>query len=117
MICTKCGKTMHKHHDCILNPVADPLKSMVVKKRVMLTLTAENVERFQNHCRANGLPLGTLSASVDEFLRDILKVVDRAVDTGKFGMRDMFEMMGDTIEKLQEGDSVNEKKRKEEKPE
>lgn len=69
-----------------------------MKKRVMLTLTAEHVQKFQDLCKKNNLPSGTMSWAIDDFLHDIVDVMEKAMARGTFTIKDMLYMMGDQLE-------------------
>lgn len=69
-----------------------------MKKRYNLTLTQENVEKFQALCKQGGLPPVTLSLAVDDFLRDIAPVMEKATETGKFSVVDFFQFLGQQVE-------------------
>ena len=84
------------------------------KKRHMLTLTSENVKRFQDTCKEIGLPNSTLSNVIDDMLRDLNKVVDKARANGGYTIRDMFNMIGEQMELLQEEERKNEPKARKE---
>lgn len=86
-----------------------------MKKRYMFTLTAENVEKFQQITKAAGLPPATLSNTVDDFLRDIIPIMERATSAGKFTVVDMFRAMGEQVQSIIEEEKRDAEKRKEEK--
>lgn len=69
-----------------------------MKKRVMLTLTEEHVKKFQDICEKANLPPGTMSWAVDDFLHDVVGVMEKAMAKGSFTIKDMFFMMGDQLE-------------------
>jgi hypothetical protein len=78
------------------------------KKRVMVTLTESVVLRFQTICRETGLPSGTLSNTVDDFLKGMVDVLETARKAGRFTISDMFIMMAKQLE-LSEGANGNAK--------
>jgi hypothetical protein len=73
------------------------------KKRVTVTLTESVVTRFQTICKEMNLPPATLSRAIDDFLKEIVDVLETARSRGRFTIRDMFEMMGKRLELIQEG--------------
>jgi hypothetical protein len=81
-----------------------------MQKRYALSLTAEYVEKFQSICKTGGLAPSTLSRAVDDFLKDIVQVMERAQAAGKFTIRDMFIVLGEQMEKLQEESNNDAKK-------
>jgi hypothetical protein len=85
-----------------------------MKKRYMFTLTAEHVEEFKRITTSAGLPPATLSNAIDDFLRDILKVMKRASAAGRFTVKDMFTAMGEQVELLIKEEREDAEKRKEE---
>lgn len=86
------------------------------KRRYSVTLTPERVDAFQDAAKALGLPPGTMSASIDDFLKDMTAVLVKAKVRGKFGLNDIFITIGEQIEKLQEEEKRDAEKRKEEEP-
>ena len=81
-----------------------------MKKRVMLTLTASNVEKLQKLFKDHGLPSGTLSSLVDDYIKEQIKVMESIVESGKFSFKDMFTIFGqkmDEVIKQEEQDISN----------
>jgi hypothetical protein len=73
------------------------------KKRITITVTESVVTRFQTICKETNLPPATLSRSIDDFLKGIVDVLETARSRGRFTIRDMFTMMGEQMELIQEG--------------
>lgn len=72
------------------------------ENRYMLTLTKENVETFRSLTTALGMPPSTLSKAVDDFIRDINGVLSAARDRGTFTIKDIFQLMGEQMELIQQ---------------
>lgn len=72
------------------------------KKRYNLTLTESNVERFQGYVREFGLSPNTMSRACDDILRDLNDIFQDAKEKGKFGIDDLFRVMGTQLQLLQE---------------
>ena len=85
-----------------------------MRKRYMFTLTAENVEKFQKLVKDARLPNSTLSSTIDDFLRDIIPVMERATSAGRFSVVDMFRVMGEQVQSIIEEEKRDAEKRKEE---
>lgn len=77
------------------------------KRRYSVTLTPVNVKTFQAHCRQFGMPPGTLSAAIDDFIRDLNQVFDTAKAQGKFDLADIFRLMGKQVELFEEEERKN----------
>lgn len=84
-----------------------------MKSRHMLTLTTENVEKFRKITCDAGLPSSTLSHAVDDFIRDIIPIMERATSGGKFTVVDMFRVMGEQVQSIIEEEKRDAEKRKE----
>lgn len=72
------------------------------KKRISITVTESVVTRFQTICKEGNLPPATLSRSIDDFLKGMVDVLERARKAGKFTISDWFALMGEQMELLQE---------------
>lgn len=80
------------------------------KSRFTFTLTTENVRTFQKLMKQGNLPPATLSNAVDDFIRDMNKVITKAMAQGSFSLKDMFHLMGDQLELLQNEEGKNDEK-------
>lgn len=72
------------------------------KMRVTVTLTESVVTRFRTICKETNLPPATLSRTIDDFLKEMVDVLETARSRGSFTIRDMFNLMGKQMELLQE---------------
>lgn len=86
-----------------------------MRKRYMFTLTTENVEKFQKMVKDAGLPNSTLSSAIDDFIRDIIPIMERATSAGKITVVDLFRYMGEQVQSIIEEEKQHAEKRKEEK--
>ena len=84
------------------------------KKRYSITLTPANYERFQSLAQDLGMPKGTMAAALDDTLRGLCEVFQKAKDTGAFTLGDMFKMIGEQVTETQKEEKghVPEKKRR-----
>jgi len=72
------------------------------KKRIMITVTESVVTRFQTICKETNLPPATLSRAIDDFLKGMVDVLEIARSRGRFTIRDMFTMMGEQMQLIEE---------------
>lgn len=72
------------------------------KKRVMVTLTEAHVTKLQRIFREGGLPPGTLSTAVDDFIKGLIKVIEGLKGKETFTVADYFQLAGEQLELLQE---------------
>lgn len=56
------------------------------KRRYAVTLTPAHVDRFQNLCKRLKLPPSTMSAAIDDTIRDLCGVFQIAADKGIAGI-------------------------------
>jgi hypothetical protein len=68
------------------------------KRRVTVSLTAANVDRFQELCRFFHMPSSTMSNACDDAIRSISDVFQMAKDNGKLSIEDLFKIMGQQIQ-------------------
>lgn len=80
-----------------------------MKRRYMLSLTKERVDRFHLLSKDFGLPPSTMSRAVDDFLADIVGVMEKARAKGSYTFRDVFTFMGEQLELITEGGESSEK--------
>ena len=80
-----------------------------MKKRVMLTLTAETVDEFQTVAKTLGLAPGTMSKICDEAILRTLEIFKKALSKGSFTMTDLFTMIGEDMEALHKEGTYSEK--------
>jgi N-methylhydantoinase A/oxoprolinase/acetone carboxylase beta subunit len=66
-------------------------------KRYQLSLTEENVKQFRELSGKIGMPDRFLSTSVDAYIGEMVKMMDKALAKGKFTVSDMFFQMGESI--------------------
>lgn len=71
-----------------------------MKKRYQLTLTEENVNRFQAIAEKLKMPKSTMSAMLDESLASLVKNMEKWVSQGKVSMVDLFAMIGEQLDEL-----------------
>jgi hypothetical protein len=74
-----------------------------MKKRVMLTLTAENVEEFKTVAHSLGIGIGAMSQLCDEAIAQTLEVMKQVQRTGKMTFSDLLRQVAGTIEEGKEG--------------
>lgn len=87
-----------------------------MKKRYMLSLTPENVERFRAIVKAGKLPASTLSNAVDDFIAEMNGVLTQCIESGEVRLGDIFRIMGNQFEQfIQEGKTIAEKRKEENK--
>lgn len=67
-----------------------------MKKRYMFTLTQGNVEKFQELCKEAGLPYGTVSVAVDDFIKGMIPVMKNlnSKSGAGFSICDFFKFIG-----------------------
>lgn len=82
------------------------------KHRYNVTLTPANVERFRQLCKDLGLPAGTMSAAIDDLLRNLGDMFQAAKDQGKFSMSDLFALMGKQLGEIEEEDKKRDPEQK-----
>lgn len=90
------------------------------KKRYMFTLTEAQMERTQALMKELKLPAAMLSSLLDEAVGLFEKQLTTLKNTGGFTMRDLFSMVGEQMEsleeettKINEGRKTSDKNRKE----
>ena len=66
-------------------------------QRYQVSLTRENVDEFRDHCKAFRLPKSQMSATLDDFLKEMNQFMRSCREKGKFTIADLFEMMGRNI--------------------
>jgi alcohol dehydrogenase class IV len=66
-------------------------------KRYQLSLTQENVDKFRELSRKIGMPDRFLSTSVDAYIGEMDKMMEKALAKGKITISDMFMQMGESI--------------------
>jgi len=88
----------------------------ITKRRYSVSLTPANVDRFQNLCKRLNLPPSTMSAAIDDNIRDLCGVFQVALDKGMTGVQDMFKEKQQEMELLlheeKKGENDGNKKRK-----
>lgn len=62
-------------------------------KRVVLTLTAAEVEKFQAFCRAMNMPPAILSHAVDDIIRDMNKALAKVDRSKPMSLVDIFTIL------------------------
>lgn len=72
------------------------------KKRVSLTLTIANVDRFHALCKRLGMPRNTMSNAVDDLINSVSDTFQTALDKGSMELSDLFKLMGKQMELLEE---------------
>jgi hypothetical protein len=72
------------------------------KKRITLTLTIANVDRFHALCRRLGMPRNTMSNAVDDIINSVSDTFQMALDKGSMEISDLFKLMGKQMELLEE---------------
>lgn len=87
-----------------------------MKKRYALTLTVDNVNAFKDALKKANLPPSVLSSSVDDFLRDMAKTVDKCASRGAFTLIDFFTILGEQVQDLVQEEKTHAEKHKEKKP-
>lgn len=91
-----------------------------MKKRYQLTLTEENVNRFQAIAEQLKMPKSTMSSMLDESLAALVKNMEKWMAQGKVTMVDLFTTIGEQLDELsQEGKQDDQKqpeKKKSRKP-
>lgn len=80
------------------------------KRRYSVTLSEENVKRFQAICKKGGLPLSTMSSALDDFLRDISPIMEKAAEKGKFSTLDFFTYLGEQVQAVVEEEKAEQRK-------
>lgn len=73
-----------------------------MKKRYWLSLTSETVAEFQNITKSMGMPQGIMSTVCDQAISEILKVLKKAQSKGTLTITDLFTMMGEHLENIQQ---------------
>lgn len=63
-------------------------------KRCVLTLTSSEVTKFRDFCKRVNLPPAVLSHAVDDFLRDMNKVLNKVDCSKPVRLVDIFKLMG-----------------------
>lgn len=71
------------------------------KKRYQVTLTPSVVERFQTLARDIGLPPSVMSAACEDALKGISDVFQTAKEKGSFELSDLYRLMGQQMELLE----------------
>ena len=72
------------------------------KKRYYVTLTKTRVDRFQSLCKRLGMPPSTMSNALDDMVDNISDVFQTALDKGNIEISDLFRVMGQQMELLEE---------------
>lgn len=72
------------------------------KKRYQIPLTSDNVDRFQRLVQELGMPRGTMAAALDDTIRGLCEVFQKAKDSGGFTLNDMFKMIGEQVTEIVE---------------
>jgi phosphoribosylformylglycinamidine (FGAM) synthase-like enzyme len=70
------------------------------KRRYAVTLTPANVDRFQNLCKRLKLPASTMSAAIDDTIRDLCGVLQISLDKGTTGIGNLFKEKQQEMELL-----------------
>jgi hypothetical protein len=78
------------------------------KKRYSLSLTPENVNTFRSLCKQFKLPESQLSSSVDDFIMEMNRTMQKCVSKGSVTITDLFTMMGESIQASLEEEKNNE---------
>lgn len=74
-----------------------------MKKRFQVTLTAENVNRFQALAEKMRMPKGIMSTVLDESLLNVTESMEKfAAKGGKLTIADLFTVIGEQLEKITE---------------
>lgn len=81
------------------------------KKRYQVTLTQETVERFKALSEEMNMPQGTMSSILDESLSKAVKVFGQLKAKGKVGFADMFHLIGETFDEIQEDEQKGKTKK------
>lgn len=85
------------------------------KKRVMMTLTVANVERFQRLASEFNLPSNQMSKTCDDTIREMCEMLEKTKEAGTLTVEDLFRLMGREVQLLIEEEkkgNVEYKKRK-----
>ena len=77
------------------------------KKRYQVTLTEENVVRFQNLSITLNLPVSSMSLMLDDMLRNVVGSMEKLTKKGNVSLADMFKVIG---EQLEEEDNYDKEK-------
>lgn len=85
------------------------------KKRYQLTLTQSTVERFQNLERDMNMPQGSMSSVLDDALLKIVITMEKFKARGRAGFADLFYIIGEELDEIQEAESKKPKKGNKEK--
>jgi len=73
-----------------------------MKKRYYLPLTIANVDRFHAIMKQAGMQKGVLAVTLDDALKEIVAMMDMVATSKPFTVADMFKLMGEQFEKIQE---------------
>lgn len=74
-----------------------------MKKRFQVTLTAENVSRFQALAEKMKMPKGIMSTVLDESLLTVTESMEKfASKGGKLTIADLFTAIGEQLDKITE---------------
>lgn len=72
-----------------------------MKKRYQLTLTRENVEKFQDIANRLNMPQNILSYTVDEYLLNLSEAMESLLETDSITAGDFFTVLGNQLKKLE----------------
>lgn len=77
------------------------------KKRYQVTLTEENVLRFQKLAGTMNLPVSSMSLMLDDMLANVVGSMEKFMKKGNVTFADLFKVIG---EQLEEGEKHDEEK-------
>lgn len=72
-----------------------------MRKRYMFTLEKENVEKYRELCLKAGLPAQTIGLAIDDFLKSMIPIMERATSIGQFTVVDFFTFLGEQVMETQ----------------
>lgn len=72
------------------------------KRRYNVSLTPSNVDRFHSLCKFFGMPPGTMSSCIDDFLVDISNVLELGKEQGKLDIDDLQRLMGKQMDLIRD---------------
>ena len=81
-----------------------------MKKRYQVTLTEDAVNRFQKLVEKLNMPRSSMSSMLDDALKGCVTNMEKWVKQGKVSMVDLFAMVGEQIDQINEEEKANDAK-------
>ena len=73
-----------------------------MKKRIMLTLTAEPYDELKTVAKSLGLPASLIGQICDEAIARVLPMFKHVQSTGNFTIADLFKSVGEALQEINE---------------